>query len=105
MLTKPGIIFGNSITALGGFVLASRYGVDLIFLMNTLVGLGLIVASGCVLNNYLDRFSDQMMPRTKNRPLEKKAISEKGALYFGLTLLFFGSALLTLFTNLKILNG
>src|SRR3990167_1356452 len=82
-LTKPGIVFGNSITALAGGLLATKGSLDFPLLSITLVGLGLIVAAGCVLNNFLDRLSDQLMPRTRRRPLAIKAISEKRALYFG----------------------
>lgn len=99
-LTKPGIIFGNSVTAFGGFMLASRYSFDPYLLLVTLVGLGFVVGAGCVLNNFLDRVSDRLMPRTKHRPLAKQTVSEQGALIFGLVLLFIGGSTLALFTNL-----
>ena len=99
-LTKPGIVFGNSITALAGGLLATKGSLDFPLLSITLVGLGLIVAAGCVLNNFLDRLSDQLMPRTRRRPLAIKAISEKRALYFGFVLLFLGGSILAFFTNL-----
>ena len=88
MLTKPGIIFGNTITALGGFFLASKRGIDFTLLVSTIIGLGLIVAAGCVLNNFLDRISDRLMARTKNRPLAKGTISERSALFLVLRFFF-----------------
>lgn len=102
-LTKPGIVMGNTITCAGGFMLASRGEIvwELFFL--TLLGLSLIVAAGCVSNNYVDRAHDAKMERTKNRPLVKGEISSSMALGFagflmlaGSAVLFFGVNLLTL---------
>ncbi len=98
-LTKPGIVFGNAVTAAGGFFLASKHTFRLPLFLWALLGLSLIVASGCVLNNYLDRFSDQKMKRTQSRPLAKKSISEKKAFVFGVALFVLGFFLLALFTN------
>ena len=50
-LTKPGIIGGNAITVVAGFLLASGGDVDCGLMIATLVGLSLVVASGCVMNN------------------------------------------------------
>src|SRR4051794_24478999 len=57
-LAKPGIIFSNSITAFGGFWLASGWHVNWLQMLFTMVGTALVMASGCVLNNYLDRDMD-----------------------------------------------
>lgn len=100
LLAKPGIIFGNAVTALGGFALASKGHIDFLLLLMTLLGLSLIVGAGCVFNNYLDRLSDKKMARTKNRPLAKGTISIQNANIYGATLLILGSAILTAFTNL-----
>ncbi len=99
LLTKPGIVFGNAITASAGFILASKEGqFDFIFFATTLIGLSLIVASGCVLNNYFDRLSDQKMHRTRSRPLAKGTIPIKTAVVIGFALLFLGTTVL-LFTT------
>ncbi|MEC8641118.1 MAG: protoheme IX farnesyltransferase, partial [Pseudomonadota bacterium] len=47
-VTKPGIIMGNAISVTGGFLLASRGDIDYWLLLATLIGLSLVVASGCV---------------------------------------------------------
>ncbi len=70
-VTKPGIIFGNLISVIGGFLLASKGSIDYPLFIYTLVGVSLVVASGCVFNNYIDRDIDRKMERTKNRVLVK----------------------------------
>jgi protoheme IX farnesyltransferase len=82
LLTKPGIIMGNLITTVAGFALACTTGIDLILFTKTLVGLGLVIASACVCNNYIDRHNDKKMERTKNRALVQGIISSKKALIF-----------------------
>jgi len=54
-VTKPGIIMGNLISVAGGFLLASRGDVDPWLMVATLLGLSLVVASGCAINNVIDR--------------------------------------------------
>jgi len=100
MLTKPGIVMGNAITCFGGFALASRGHIDFGLLFLTLIGLILVVASGCVSNNYVDRVKDAKMARTKNRALVKGVISPQRALMFATFLLLAGSAILYLWVNL-----
>lgn len=99
-LTKPGIIFGNLVTATSGFMLASTKVFDgwLYFVM--LVGLALVIGSACVWNNYLDRNMDQKMFRTKNRVLVRGALSVTCATRFGLVLGFMGITVLWLGTNM-----
>jgi heme o synthase len=62
-VTKPGVVFGNLITATGGYFLAARGSIDFSLLLSTLVGITLVVASGCVFNNCIDRSLDQKMIR------------------------------------------
>ncbi|HEV3270306.1 MAG TPA: heme o synthase [Candidatus Rhabdochlamydia sp.] len=100
MLTKPGIIFGNAITAAGGFILASKAQIDPWLFLATLIGLSLLIASACVFNNYIDRNIDKMMERTKNRALVRGTISLKKAIVFAVFLGLFGVLLLMSYTNL-----
>lgn len=98
-LTKPGIIIGNLITALGGFALASRGSMDGQLLLITLSGLAFVIASACVFNNYFDRSIDQKMSRTQNRPLAQGLISPFHALIYAFFLGAIGFLTLALFTN------
>jgi protoheme IX farnesyltransferase len=99
-ITKPGIIYGNAITVVAGFILASRGHIDWFLLFATLAGLSLVVASGCVFNNYIDRDIDGIMERTKNRALVRGLVSPRSALVFGIFLGVFGIAILAFYTNL-----
>ena len=62
-LTKPGIIRGNLITAAAGFLFAAKGIVDFKLFFATLLGVTLVIASGCVFNNYIDRDIDKKMKR------------------------------------------
>ena len=99
-LTKPGIIYGNAFTALGGFFLASRGQVQPYQLFGMLTGLSLIVASGCVFNNYIDRGIDARMARTRKRALVSGQISGRAALVYATVLGLCGAAVLLALTNL-----
>lgn len=74
-LTKPGIIRANVLTGTAGFLFASRGNPDFTLLAFTLLGISLIIASACVLNNMLDRTIDAKMERTENRALVTGAMS------------------------------
>ena len=98
-LTKPGILFGNFVTTLGGFFLAAQGSVDFLLLLITLIGTTLVVASGCVINNVIDQDIDQKMQRTQNRALVIKAISVPVALAFAFALGLFGFSILWFAVN------
>ncbi|MCH2070154.1 heme o synthase [Acinetobacter pittii] len=93
-LTKPGILFGNFITTLGGFFLAAQGSIDILLLLLTLLGTTLVVASGCVVNNVIDQDIDTKMQRTQNRALVKKTISPTVALIYALVLGVIGFSIL-----------
>lgn len=99
LITKPGIVFGNLVTVMAGFLLASRGNVNFELFFATLLGLCFIMASACVFNNYIDRQVDERMERTKNRALVKGIISARNAIAFGVGLGVIGSFLLLKFTN------
>lgn len=98
-VTKPGIIMGNLISVAGGFFLASRGEIDWILMLATVVGLSLVVASGCAINNYIDRDIDAKMQRTRNRVTVNGEMSGKAAFFHGIVLGVIGFALLSFFTN------
>lgn len=99
LITKPGIILGNLFTVAAGFLLASKGVFDAPLFFATLLGLGFIMASACVFNNYIDRHLDQKMQRTKNRPLATGKISAFNALLFAVFLEGIGNLILWTYTN------
>ncbi|OTG78758.1 protoheme IX farnesyltransferase [Acinetobacter terrae] len=98
-LTKPGILFGNFVTTLGGYFLAAQGSVDFLLLLITLLGTTLVVASGCVVNNVIDQDIDQKMQRTQNRAMVKKSISVPVALVYSLVLGVIGFSILWFWVN------
>lgn len=98
-LTKPGILFGNFVTTLGGFFLAAQGSVDFLLLLITLVSTTLVVASGCVVNNVIDQDIDPKMQRTQNRALVQKTISQNAALVYAAVLGLLGFSMLWFFVN------
>ena len=68
-------------------------------LFNTLIAMSLVIGSGCVLNNYIDRDIDLLMERTRNRVLVKGLMSTKIALLYAVVLGILGFALFYFETN------
>lgn len=99
-LTKPGIVKGNLITALAGFIFASKADIDLGLLAALAIGISLVIASACVFNNYLDREIDAKMERTKKRALASGEISAPKAMIFGGALGLLGFVFIIVFINL-----
>jgi protoheme IX farnesyltransferase len=99
ILTKPGILFGNTVTAIAGFLYASKTEFSWMSFISMTIGLGLVMASSCVLNNCIDIEADSSMERTKYRPLVQGTIQIQEALFFAAGLLILGTNLLYLFTN------
>lgn len=98
-LTKPGIIYGNALAAIGGFLLASKGQFDLLLFAAMLAGSSLVIASGCVFNNYLDREIDAHMARTKKRALVSGRVSGRNALIYATILGLIGFTVLAAYTN------
>jgi len=98
-LTKPGIIYGNLMTATAGYLLAARGVIQWRVLAAMAVGIALVMASGCVFNNYIDRDLDKAMARTRQRALVTGAVSGRSALSYGAVLGLVGAAVLLAGTN------
>lgn len=98
-LTKPGIVYGNALSAIGGFFLASRGHPNFALFLAMLVGISFVIASACVVNNYIDREIDAKMPRTKKRALVTGEIKDTTAIIYAAALGAVGVGSL-LFTNL-----
>lgn len=68
-------------------------------MLASLVGLSLVVASGCAVNNCIDRDIDAKMQRTCKRVTVTGEIAVGNVLAFGLALGVLGFSILALFTN------
>ncbi|MDR3570770.1 MAG: heme o synthase [Candidatus Pacebacteria bacterium] len=103
-LSKPGIVYGNLLTTIAAFLYASRWGLvswdAWIVFLATVFGLGLVIASACVFNNFIDRDIDRKMKRTKNRALATGELSNENALLFATIIGLIGLTLLIAFVNL-----
>jgi len=98
-LTKPGVTYGNLITALAGYLFAAGGSIDWATFGALAIGTWGIIASACVINNYLDQDIDAVMARTKKRPLLTGEVTPRQALVFGALLGVGGTILLAMFTN------
>jgi protoheme IX farnesyltransferase len=99
-LVKPGIVGGNLVSTAGGFLLAARGLVDPGLGLATLLGVALVVAGGCVVNNVIDRDIDARMRRTASRPMVTGAVGVPMATLYGSVLAGAGLALLALVAGL-----
>jgi protoheme IX farnesyltransferase len=99
-LTKPRIIELLLVTTLPTMVLAQR-GVPSIWLMAAVVLGGSLAAGGAnTINMYLDRDIDDLMRRTRHRPLPRHAVEPHRALAFGIVLSVASVGWLTVTVNL-----
>lgn len=64
-----------------------------------LLGTSLVIACGCVINNYIDRNLDRRMKRTRHRALVTGRIPLRNAAFYGAILGVIGFRLLLSYTN------
>ncbi len=98
-LTKPGVTYGNLITTIAGYLFAANGRIDWTVLAALTVGTWFVIASACVINNFLDQDIDALMTRTQGRPLLTGEVTGRQAVIFGAALGIIGTVLLALFTN------
>lgn len=101
-LTKPGVLYGNALTVAAGYFLASQGTIDVGLFLAVFIGSSLIIASACVLNNFLDQDIDAIMSRTKTRALVAGVIKGYRAVIFSIILGAIGVIILTLYTNILV---
>ncbi|WP_081864647.1 heme o synthase [Chondromyces apiculatus] len=92
-LTKPRVTVMVVATMLGGMWVASRFlreasgevpGAGQLAL--ALLGTVLVVSAANALNMYIERDTDRLMARTRNRPLAARRLAPEVALWFGIAL-------------------
>ena len=99
-LTKPGIIRGNLISLTAGFLLASKTDINIVLFIALIIGTSLIIASGSVFNNVIDRKIDLKMDRTKKRATATGKVSPASAYIFASLLGIVGVIVLDVWVNL-----
>ena len=99
-LTKPRIIELLLVTTVPAMFLAAHGVPRLDLLAWTLVGGTLAAGAANAINCYLDRDIDEVMNRTRRRPLPANAVSPEDALVFGLILGVVAFGVMAFFTNL-----
>ena len=99
-LTKPRIIELLLITTVPSMVLAAGRWPGVWPVLATLIGGSLSAGGANALNNYVDRDIDQIMKRTRSRPLARHEVPPSNALVFGVALGVAGFVWLWATTNL-----
>jgi protoheme IX farnesyltransferase len=99
-LTKPRIIELLLVTTVPTMILAAGGWPQPWLAVATLIGGALAAAGANTLNCYIDRDIDQLMSRTKHRPLVTGAIEPRAALIFGVVLSVLSVAFMAATTNL-----
>ncbi len=99
-LTKPRIIELLLITTVPAMVLAAGGWPGTWLVVATLIGGSLSAGGANTLNNYVDRDIDEVMKRTRERPLARHEIAPRNALVFGVFLGLAGFAWLWVTSNL-----
>lgn len=94
---------GNAITMSGGYFLAASsspaYPFHITHWLIILLGMALVIACGCVFNNFLDQDIDQLMERTQDRVMAKGEMSGPISLMYAAVLGLLGLIILKLFAN------
>jgi protoheme IX farnesyltransferase len=99
-LTKPRIVELLLITAVPTLFLAYKGMPSLMVTAVVVIGGALAAGSANALNCYIDRDIDQLMKRTRSRPLVSHTVSPRAALIFGVVIGVISVALFALTTNL-----
>jgi protoheme IX farnesyltransferase len=98
-LTKPRIVELLLVTTVPAMMLAAGGWPDLGLVAVVLAGGALAAGAASALNCYIDRDIDQLMRRTKRRPLPAHSVTPRAVLIFGFTLAAISLVLMGAFTN------
>jgi len=98
-LTKPKVVLLIVFTAVVGMLLAGVETVPLSQSLAAIAGIALASASGAAINHWVDQKIDEIMERTKNRPLPHGDLSSTQALVFALSLAVISMILLVVWVN------
>ncbi|CAL4322888.1 heme o synthase [Buchnera aphidicola] len=98
-LIKPGIVFANIFSLLGGFYFSSSYKYNIYYLLIVVCATICVISSSCIFNNIIDIDIDKNMSRTKNRVLVQSKKYLLHIKFFGIFLF-----LLSIFIFLNYVN-
>jgi protoheme IX farnesyltransferase len=98
-LTKPAIMSLLLLTAIGAMFLAARGVPPFSLLAATIVGGAAASGGASALNHYFDRDIDELMRRTRRRPLPSHRVPDEWAVGLGIVLNIIAFAVLALFAN------
>ncbi len=96
-LTKIRISLFATLSTSAGFILAQR-GLSKEMIL-PILGVFFLASGSCALNQYQERWNDQLMERTRDRPIPSKRLSPSSALRISIGLLLLGSVILYLSTH------
>src|SRR2546426_4738819 len=99
-LTKPAIMSLLLLTAIGAMFLAARGVPPFPLLAATLVGGAAASGGASALNHYFDRDIDELMRRTRRRPLPAHRVPDEWAIGLGIVLNIIAFAVLAVFANI-----
>jgi len=97
-LIKFRLSFLVTFSSVFGFLLSSNY-INYFSLFILIISGFLITGSSIINNQIIEKDSDKLMNRTKNRPLPTNKISSRNALFISLALCITGLILMVLFLN------
>ena len=98
-LCKPKVVLLIAFTAVVGMLLSTPSIVPFSLLFFATVGISLAAAGGAAVNHWVDQNIDDMMERTKNRPLPQHKISSFKVIGFALSLTLLSMIILVAFVN------
>jgi protoheme IX farnesyltransferase len=98
-LSKPGIVYANTMTAAAGYLYASELHISWMTLIGLVVGIAALISGACAYNNYIDRHIDAVMRRTKKRGLVTGDITGRAALVYATAMTIGSLALLAVSQN------
>lgn len=106
-VAKPGIVGMVVVATLSGLFVAGRGLPEGWLVFWTLISVMFSTAGAAALNNYWDRDIDQIMARTRGRPIPSGAVAAGGALMFGIAASVVSLVVSALWVNAMVaaLNG
>ncbi|MGO9264799.1 MAG: heme o synthase [Candidatus Binataceae bacterium] len=98
-LAKPRVLTMILITALAGFYMGAGADFEVAAALRMLFGVTLAAGGTLALNQYMERVTDGIMHRTRNRPVPSERITPAEALFVGVLATVLGIAQLWLAVN------